>query len=636
MRCPYCNQEIEEGSKVCSICGNALTAEQAAETSVPTAAAEAASEPQNAGLPAPAEPNNKKKWVVPAAVAGVAAVAAGAYVMMNQVDPKDAVIDAFKSIVAEEQVNPAEELFGISELMEKLNTESSEVAVKLTFEDTSDPDLGMLATGSMGVTSYSDLENMKLGMDMNIGYADMDLVTMQLYMDKEQIAAAIPELSSRTFMLNYGEDLEGQLAASPYLGAMLTASGVDMTGLNAYLEKCMEIAESGNQFFDVEALWNRYKEGSKAIDDLKASMTAEKIDKRDFTIEGENVSCKGYHATVTRDALVQFMKTTKDFFLTDETLKNDMISYLNMVTELQGTMAMLADPEMQSAEEMQQQMWQEAEASIDSLIEALETTMSDVVLDVYVTKDGKMAGFDYETTFTPVVPAGAEAGAEAEAAVEADAGEGAADTGTGAAEDAADAETDAAGENAAAETVKVSGSVAFAGGYNMLANVDAVMNMENSGGETVTFTVNKTGTYEAGKSHTTGLTGTMESGEESFSFVYDGSYQAEDGTYEISLDLLEGEESQMKITSNGYFENVVKGESFDLYMDTIRFETPILTGENDYLELSGSYQVGPLETAVEIPEGESFDLLAGTEADYNEILTEMSGNVFALMMQLYQ
>ena len=346
-------------------------------------------------------------------------------------------------------------------------------------------------------------------------------------------------------------------------------------------------------------------------------MTAEKIEKKDFTINGANVSCKGYHATVTRDALIQFLKTTKEFFLSDETLKSDMISYMGMVTELQGTMAMLADPSMQSPEEMQQQLWQEAETSADALIESLDAHMGDVAMNVYVTKDGKMAGFDFETTLTT------EAAEESEAA----------DAETAETEESAADEE--AGE-ATAETVKVTGNVAFAGGYNMLANVDAVITMENSAGESVTFTAAKTGTYEADKSYTAGFNGTMESGEESFSLNYDGSYQAEDGTYEISLELLEGEESQMKLTSSGYFENVVKGESFDLYMDSVKIETPILTGETDYLEFSGSYQAGPLETAVEIPEGEAFDLLAGTEADYQAVLTELSGNVFALMMQLYQ
>ena len=290
---------------------------------------------------------------------------------------------------------------------------------------------------------------------------------------------------------------------------------------------------------------------------------------------------------------------------------------VNQIAKAANAKGYASKEDVAQIKEMQKQLWQEAETSADALIESLDAHMGDVAMNVYVTKDGQMAGFDFETTLTTEAAEESEAAADETAETE---------------ESAADAE---AGE-ATAETVKVTGTVAFAGGYNMLANVDAVITMENSAGESVTFTAAKTGTYEADKSYTAGFNGTMESGEESFSLNYDGSYQAEDGTYEISLELLEGEESQMKLTSNGYFENVVKGESFDLYMDSVKIETPILTGETDYLEFSGSYQAGPLETAVEIPEGEDFDLLAGTEADYQAVLTELSGNVFSLMMQLYQ
>ena len=175
MKCPYCNQEMEDNSKVCTACGRALNEAAPMAEQAPSAeqapAADQVSEPQQGGeFLAPSEGKKGKKWAVPAVVVGVAAVAAGAYVMMNQVDPKDAVIDAFKSITAEGQVNPADELFGISAMMEKLNTESSEVSLELNFEDTSDPDLGMLESGSIGATAYNDLDNMKFGMDLNIGY----------------------------------------------------------------------------------------------------------------------------------------------------------------------------------------------------------------------------------------------------------------------------------------------------------------------------------------------------------------------------------------------------------------------------------------------------------------------------------
>ena len=42
-------------------------------------------------------------------------------------------------------------------------------------------------------------------------------------------------------------------------------------------------------------------ENSEAMDALKEAMTAEKIEKKEFTIDGEVMNCKGYHVTVTKD-----------------------------------------------------------------------------------------------------------------------------------------------------------------------------------------------------------------------------------------------------------------------------------------------------------------------------------------------
>ena len=408
MKCPFCNQEIEDGSKFCTFCGKELTAMDTSEI-----------------------PKKGKKWVIPAAAAAAVAVAAGAYAMSQRVDPKDAVIDAFKSIVAEGQTNPAEEIFGISDLMEKLSKESGEVSMEVTVEGASDETVNQLAGGKMAVNVKNDVDQKKISMDIGLGYAGMDLAGMEIYLDETQVAAAIPELSSRAFTLSYADDLEGQVEASPYLGNLLKENGVDITGLNTYLEKCTEMASEGERLFDLKELWNRYKEGSRAMDDLKAAMTAEKTEKKDFTINGVTESCKGYHVTVTKDALVQFARTTKEFFLNDETLKSDFITYMELVTELQNTMAALQDPSLsQSPEELQKELWQNAETQIEDVLSQLEASMGDVTLNVYVRKDGTMAGFDYATI------------AKMEE-----------------------------------QEVALDGSVAFGGGYNMLSNVNAVLNM---------------------------------------------------------------------------------------------------------------------------------------------------------------
>lgn len=555
-------------------------------------------------LPSPGEvnPKQKKRWVVPAAAAAAAA-AAGMIFLLRQPDPKDAVLDAFGSIMAEEQTIPAEELFGTSELMELLRSGSCQAEMKLTMEDTSIPALGMLTGGSLSGASYHDAENGSLLTEIGIGYAGMDLASLQCYLDAQQAAVVFPELSGKTFLLNYSEDLDRQMEESPILGPQLTEAGIDMNGIADYLEKSLEVAEQGNPLFDLNGLWERYKEGSTAIEELKASMTAEKIEKKDFMIDGKNVSCRGYHAEIPGDELLRFVKATKDFFLADEDLKEEMISYLELGFHIKNAVSSLTGMELQTPKQIQNQIWKDTEDALDSMIEALENSMGDVSMNVYVTKKGKMAGFDYEIPMDVKLE-----------------------------EDLNKTESGGYAE----KVKKVYGSMNFNGGYHMLSNVDSVFNLENYRSEVVTLVLQKSGTYEEGVLHTEGLHGTMESGAEKFGFLYEGSYQPENGDYQCSLELLNGEKSQLKMTSEGFFEHIEKGKAIHLVMDSVHLEGPMLTGSNDYLKFSGDCRVEPLMTAVRLPEGEPFDLLAGTEEEYEEAAAEMAGNVFALMMQVYQ
>lgn len=451
----------------------------------------------------------------------------------------------------------------------------------------SDESLNQMSGAGIGLDVKRDVDSGRQLLNLSLQYGGGELADAQLYMDDTQIMAAIPVLSSRMFTLDYANDLEGQLINSPYAAQKLEEQGIDIEGLANYLGQYKEALSDEEPMLDLKALWNRYKEGSKAIDDLKAAMTVTKNDKKEFTIDGQSENCRGYHVTLPKDALISFAKTTREFFLNDETLKQDVVRYLELAGGASGIYAADGDGESVDPEEQQKELWAQAEAVLDNLVEEMENTIGDVTMDVYVRKDGKMAGFSYET----------------DATVE-------------------------------EENVRFYGDVSFGGGYNMLSNVNGALNIEDSDGQIITVSLDKTSAYEAGKSWSGQVIATLQGDEEKYQFILDGDYQIADGSYEVKLDLQSNGASQASLTANGAVSDLSKGESVHIDMDSLRLETTLLNGSSSYVEFAGSYYVNPLEDEIVQPDGVPFDVLASSEEDYNQVTTEITGNLFAILLKV--
>ena len=62
--------------------------------------------------------------------------------------------------------------------------------------------------------------------------------------------------------------------------------------------------------------------------EFQAALTVEKAAKGTYTIDGAQVSCKGYNVTVSKDSMIEFLRQSSDFFLQDETLKADFMRQL--------------------------------------------------------------------------------------------------------------------------------------------------------------------------------------------------------------------------------------------------------------------------------------------------------------------
>ncbi len=610
MRCPYCDQEIPEGSTECPVCKKNLmeTPNETAQSEAVSGEAAQSGQPEANQAEDPAavavvEKKSGKIWIAGAAAAAVAAIGGVAFWQMNKQDPKDVVIDAFKGVIAEGQTNPMEEIFGWKALGEKLYSSSYQVDMALTLGEV----LGSTELQGTGfsINAREDREKSAMNMDLGFQYGDIPMFNAQFYLDNSEMAIALPpDMTNKVFTLNLEEDLNTQIADSPYLGKSLNEMGMDLQGYVDYMKKANELSQAEEPLFDLGALWDRYETGSKAVDNLKAAMTVEKGESKKCTVGEAEVECKGYDVVLSNAALVQFFTETKDFFLADETLKKDVITYLELVYDLNSSlygseeMAQLyglGSADM-TPEQQQTELWTSTDEALEELLAQLEGAMGDVTLAVYVTDDGKLASFDYSTELSLT--------------------EQTAESGT-----AAEEESSAPAE--ASDIFKVYGNVNFRGGYSQTANVEANLTVEDSNGEKMSFDVAKIGEYEKDKTYQAQLALQMEAADQKMLFSLSGEYDIPTGNYMIDAYAEDNDTEVGSIRIDGIVEDLVPGESFNAVVDSLKVTAGPMEEGMLLAELSGSYGIKPLEESISKPEGESFDILAATEDEWNAVIMEL-------------
>lgn len=584
--------------------GQQAEAEPAAEAGQQAEEAGAAvkeEEPKAAGpmsVPAAGEPEPNKKFmkILFAVIAALAviAVAAVAYVKMNAKDPKQVVIDAFEKVYTEDQVFPSEELFGFKDFSEAALKADMESGLTLKMDSCSDPTVNQFAGSGLRLEGKSDKTNDRSSFNMGVIYNGMDLANLGAYYGDDNLMMAVPELSSKVFTLDLGDGLGERIKNSPTVGPLLAENGVDVDGLAGYftdlIDEAEKAEEEGKAPFDIEALLTRYREGSSAQENFKAAMTVEKADKGTYTMNGAQVSCQGYDVLISKDSMIEFLRTSSDFFLQDETLKADYLKQLEAtvrMSELMGS-AMTGMGSM-SAEQMQEQAYDEVKDAVDEMITYLDKTLTDIQMTVYVDKDGNLAALEGTTNLYVDEEVAEEEG-----------------------------------------YVAVTFNLTLEGGAYLTQNVKGNITLQDAD-DTVKLDLLKQGTYD-GKKLTCDLSVDVTAPDASvYNFMYTGTYDSNDGSYHAAVEL-GGEGSQLfKMSAAGIVDQMEKGKAYHMDIDALE----IAAMDNSMnMVLSGELYSRPLSSGVTPLEGETMDVLSATEEDWNNVLMEMVFGIIGLSGQL--
>lgn len=537
----------------------------------------------------------KKMKMAAVGAAAVAVVGGGvfAYTRLAGGDPKETVIQAFENVYTEGQTDPMEELFGLSEFAKAGVSASQNSGLMLKLDSCSEPAVNTYAGSGLRIDAKNDVENNKVSANMGIIYNGMDLVNLDLYYGDDTVMAAVPELSPKVFTLDFGEGLEERLKNSPMLGSALEQSGVDASVMAEYMELLAEQARQTQErqaaSFDLKALMKRYREGCKAEDDFKAALTVEKGEKASFTIDGKEQACRGYEVTVSKEAMINFLRTSSEFFLQDEVLKKDFLKRLELSVKLsQLAGAQMEGQDFPTAQEMQEQTYEEARTEIDGMIAFLDSSLNDVSMTVYVDKEGCLASVKGTTSFNST-------GSEA-------------------------------------EPVRLQFGCELKGGAYPTQNMSAQAVLEN-GAASVQIEAVKEGAYD-GKELTSGFELSIENqGEiaEKWDITLDSSYNSEGGGFDVQAAAAQDGMELLGFSAQGVVDELEKGKNIHLTLDSLDVSA---MGDTGNAVLSGEYYIRPLTEEVVPLEGDTMDVLAAGEEEWNSVLMEVLFSFISLSGQM--
>lgn len=593
MLCKKCGADLQEDAKICEVCGASVEVEEP----VAEVQAETVTEDTEEGIPAvfdttpePEKPAKGKKWIALAIIVAVVALAAiGTFAVMNRktADPKQVVIDAFKTVNPADEVKPMEELFGWSTMADNLEKESNEIALMMKMDSTSYPELNVYAGAGLRMGIKTDVAGPTNLMNIAVLYKDMDVANLNLYAKEESLVVAIPELTGKIFTLEVDDTFGERVKKSPVIGPLLENNSMDIDGFFAYIDEQRDQLENQEetqaQTIDFKMAIDRYKEGCKAQDNFKAAMEVNEGTGASFTIDGKEEKCKGFDVVIRKDSLIDFLRTSSDFFLQDGELKEAYLKQLETSVRMSQIMGGAALEMGGSARDLMQKSYDEIELYVDQMIEYLEKSTNDVNMIVYVDKKGRLAAVEGTTVITY--------------------------------------------ENTG---INVEFNWELQGGTYLTQNMKGRIEATGVDNETAIFDFSQAGTYDE-KNLTYEFHMNVDLIEDRINFVHKSEYSSDDGRYNISSEMTANEENVFGITAKGVVDELEKGKWIHASLDELKISA---MEETNLLTLSGEFGIRPLSGEIEVPTGESMDILAATQDEWNSVMTEAVFRMMAIAVQL--
>ncbi len=586
MKCPFCKKTLPDDSRFCPSCGTwvgngAELSDKSGLDAVPYYPITQAS----SHIPEGGKKRGKGKWIaIGGSILAIAlcGVAAGA-VILNAKDPKERVIAAFEQAFSGDKKGlPSEELFGWFQFEELIKNQDVEQGLELYLRESTIYGTEELAGSGFQIQAKSSPSNRTAAADFRVNYSGMDLADIQLYYGDKRLMASVPQLSPYVFLLDLGNGLGSRMTHSPIIGPLLDDYGVDADELADYVDESLEEAyDTKKRPFNIEKLLARYQEVCKAKERFKEALIVEKAEKRPFTINKKEVKCQGYHTVVSKEAMIDFLEESSDFFLEDEVLKEDFLKTLERTAKLNQIMGNgISSTSPQIAIK---KIYADAQETVDDLIKILDDSLDDVEMMIYLDKKGNLVAFSGTTN---IYADGEEAEMEFEAELK-------------------------------------------SGNYP-LQNLEATLGM-TAYGERITINLERQGSFDK-KTVTDEISLDVRFMGESAGADYKMSYETEDGELSAHLAVKAQRLTLLSLSLEGTIDELEKGTSIHMEIDELGIDSPF---NGQHMAFRGEAYLKRLEDEIEEPSGSLFDVLEASEADWEELSEEIQQKAEPLFGDFY-